>query len=305
MATSKEIHSRLEMIMARLFNGEALSSKDVSTEMNLSSKTVTRYIKEKLASSYIYNDIQYDAKTKKWQAKNINKTETILTDEEQFIINVLEKYTHEQGHEFRVKANIFFEKYKQNISNSIYTKVFAEDINERLEDLLLIEQAIKKSKIITMDYNSKHRKLQPYKIVNFDGYWYLIALNISDNKIKNFYFKKSSNVKMLDDSFTAPSQDMLEKINKGINAYFDYESEEIEVILLVDKEIASIFNRIKLNPSQRIMRTNSDGSLEVSICITHEMEIVPFIQKWIPYIKVIEPESIQQTISDNIKKFNF
>ena len=303
MATTQEINRRLDTILKRLLNSEALSSVELAEQMEVSSKTVSRYLRDRISSSHLYNEIHYDPKIKKWKATNTGKIDRFLNDEERFVMSVLEKYSNKHGDGFDKKAKQFFKKYKQSISNNIYTKVFTEDISKRIEDLLLIERAINELKIVTMNYNGKDREVHPYKIANFDGYWYLVALNTSDNKIKNFYFKNSSKVEITDNTFEFPKNDVLEKIEKGINAYFDFDAKEIEVIILVDSKVADIFSRLKINSSQRVMRVNNDSSLEVSICITHEMEIIPFIQKWLPHIKVIEPPFIRNIIIANISNY--
>lgn len=46
-----------------------------------------------------------------------------------------------------------------------------------------------------------------------------------------------------------------------------------------------------------------DGSMEITLKITHEMEIIPIVQYWLPHMKVIEPMWIHEQIMGNIKEY--
>ena len=43
---------------------------------------------------------------------------------------------------------------------------------------------------------------------------------------------------------------------------------------------------------------------KLSITITDEMEIIPTIQQFLPYIKVLEPESLDKLIRQNLKNYD-
>ena len=43
-------------------------------------------------------------------------------------------------------------------------------------------------------------------------------------------------------------------------------------------------------------------SISYSPFITHEMEIIPIVQYWMPNMRVIEPEWIHDQIMENIKR---
>ena len=75
----------------------------------------------------------------------------------------------------------------------------------------------------------------------------------------------------------------------------------------VSKEKADIFKRKPLSKSQRVLTTYLDGSFEFSVTITHDMEIIPKIQEFMPYLKIIDDEQnskrIIKKILDNIDTF--
>jgi len=36
---------------------------------------------------------------------------------------------------------------------------------------------------------------------------------------------------------------------------------------------------------------------------THSLEIIPFIQKWIPYIKILSPQSLADELREDLEKY--
>lgn len=68
--------------------------------------------------------------------------------------------------------------------------------------------------------------------------------------------------------------------------------------------IAKFFQRKPLSKTQAISAVGTDGSMEITIKITHEMEIIPIVQYWMPHMKVIEPDWVHEVILENIKKSN-
>ena len=54
-------------------------------------------------------------------------------------------------------------------------------------------------------------------------------------------------------------------------------------------------------PSQKLNETMSDGSVIFSIDFTQDMEILPFIKRWLPDIEILEPKSLRDKFKDELK----
>lgn len=52
-----------------------------------------------------------------------------------------------------------------------------------------------------------------------------------------------------------------------------------------------------------VMGEDRDGSIEIEIKITHEMEIKTLIYWYIPHIKVLEPQWLVDIIKEDVSKF--
>ena len=51
------------------------------------------------------------------------------------------------------------------------------------------------------------------------------------------------------------------------------------------------------------MGADKDGSIEIEIKLTHEMEIIPLILWYIPYIKVLEPQWLADDVKSRVQEY--
>ena len=58
--------------------------------------------------------------------------------------------------------------------------------------------------------------------------------------------------------------------------------------------------RKPLNKSQRVLKIYDDESCDIELMITDYMEIIPTIQRYLPFIGVIEPQELKDRVKNNI-----
>ena len=294
-----KILTRLTTTLSRLNDGEALSVKELASDYNVSTKTIQRDFNEKLRGFPIYQE------KKKWKMQEGFKVEKVKTVQEQLVLDIMEKMAEEIGGNFYTTAHHLFNKIKNEEFNPIYTKLNIEDISDKLTEIQILEQAIKSKKIISCCYDDEKEAprteiLKPLKIVNYEGFWYLVALD-EDEYVRKLYLKKVTNVVITKGPFTTPTEiDTL--LENSINIWFQSDREPFEVILHADAEIVKYFKRKPL-PTQRIMNTYSDGSVDFVVTITYEMEIIPIIKYWLPHLRVVDPSWIEEVITEELKSY--
>jgi len=294
-----KILTRLTVILSKLNDGEALSVKELAEEFNTSTRTIQRDFNERLSSFPIYQN------KKKWKMQDGFKVEKTKSLEDEIVLDIMEKITEGIGGKFSTKAHKLLTKIKNEDFNPIYTKLNIEDISDRLSDIQIFEVAIKEKREIICSYDNERNKIynttiQPLKIVNFEGFWYLIALRKS--VLRKYYLKNMSNPKLTDTLFKTDTK-LDNSLNESISIWFEKDKEPFEVILFADKICATSFKRRPL-ATQSILNTHSDGSMEFSLKITHEMEILPIIKYWIPHLYVIEPSWIKDIIQEDLKSYS-
>ena len=293
-----KILTRLTTILSRLNDGEALSVKELAQEFNTSERTIQRDFNERLASFPIYQE------KKKWKMQEGFRVEKTKSLEDEIILDILEKITEGIGGNFSSKAHKLLSKIKNEDFNPIYTKLNIEDISDKFTDIQVIEQAIKEKRAIECSYNDERHPIytttiNPLKIVNFEGFWYLVALR--DDTIKKYYFRNISHPKITDDIFE-PNDELEELLDNSISIWFQSDIEPFEVKLYADKNATTYFKRRPL-PTQKIETFSDDGTMEFSVTITHEMEILPLVKYWIPHLFILEPAWVKEMIEEDTQEY--
>ena len=292
---------RLTAILKKLYEGESLLVTELAEEFGVSTRTIQRDFNEKLMQFPIIKD------GKKWKMQDGFHIEKLKSVEDQLVLDMLEKLSENLGNNFSQKAKHLLSKIKNPDISPIYTDLNIEEIGSNIENINLIEKAILEKFILTckyhMDTKSYNIGVKPLKIVNFEGFWYLVAIDSRNNVLKKYHIKSMTNIKILEKNFTR-SKEIDESLENAINIWFNIENEPFEVVLHVNGSVAKYFQRKPISKSQVISSIDSDdGSMELSIKITHVREIIPTILHWLPHIRVLEPEFLKEEIIQIVKKY--
>ena len=295
-----KILTRLTYILSKLNDGDALSVKELAKEFNTSERTIQRDFNERLISFPIYQD------GKKWKMQNGFRIEKTTSIEDAVVLDIMEGLIDGSSGAFVSKAKQLLLKLKNDQYNPIYAKLDIEDISDKLKEVQELESAIKTKTIISCHYDfesyKKELKLKPLKIANYEGFWYLIALDFRNDKLKKYYLKNITKIEIGKESFKTNAK-LDNTLDNALSIWFDKDKEPFAVKLLISREIAKYFKRKPISKTQTIESEFADGSMEVVVKITHQMEIIPLVKYWIPHMRVLEPIWIQEQISKDIKEF--
>lgn len=178
-----------------------------------------------------------------------------------------------------------------------------EDLAGKEKLFRLLEQAIVGKRMVSFFYRKdegeKHYvDIEPYKMVNNKGIWYLAGKD--SGKLKTFSFTKIERLAISDDTFTPdPTVDRILADEDGV--WFGDNKKEI--VLKIAKEVAGYFKRRKLIANQVIEKELEDGGLIVSAKVGHPNQVLPIVRYWIPHIRVISPEGLQAEMEDEIQAY--
>ena len=110
------------------------------------------------------------------------------------------------------------------------------------------------------------------------------------------------NIRVSEETFESSAKlDRL--LDNSISIWFDQNVEPYRVTLNISAEVAKYFKRKPISKSQVTESLHEDGSMVVSVETTNDMEIIPFVKYWMPHIKVLEPDSIKETINNDLKLY--
>ncbi|HCN1110227.1 TPA: WYL domain-containing protein [Escherichia coli] len=75
------------------------------------------------------------------------------------------------------------------------------------------------------------------------------------------------------------------------------------MVIKVPPSVAEYFQRRDLVVGQVIEKELNDGGLIISSNVSHKNEVLPVVQYWLPHLRIISPESLQQEMEKEIKKY--
>ena len=161
-----------------------------------------------------------------------------------------------------------------------------------------LKSAIKNKNYIDIAYtytiSIEKSNLIPLKLVFMNNNWYIAILEKSSITFLRISFidglkvqKKSFKNKYL--------QNHLQSLKNLQNAMTLIDQKPKTATLKALPNIARYFNKgmKKYFPSQNFIKKESDGSTVFTINYTQPLEILPFIQRWLPDLIILEPKELK------------
>ena len=237
--------------------------------------------------------------------------------ESQTIFLIINGCPHEESeHIYTAITRSKFNLQIYLINDSKFNNFFLNELNnenvEMSENILeKLKVAVSGKKTIDFDYEtnnhiSQHIDVKPYKILFMNDNYYLACEVNNQYKFSMYRINKISNLKISDKEFyyNMDIQNFVSDIQTPFSRYTDdYKEHMIKVLVELDETKASFFESKKFLPSQNIEEKLPNGNLLISYIVTQELEVEELIKKWLPYLKVIEPISLDEKIKLDIKKY--
>ena len=190
---------------------------------------------------------------------------------------------------------------------------------ENYQLLESLEIFITEKNYLTLYYSLPNKKRElyqhsiPLKILYLGENWYL-ALLTPDNIIDNSTFKllRINFIEKVKASTVEPKffhDDNLAKIEadrflKNIQSSFSkINTPTYTVTLQVHHSKARYFKNKKYLKSQKVTKTLKNKDIFVVYEISNDMEIIPIIQRWMPFVQVIEPLRVKESIEENLRVY--
>lgn len=284
---------RLASILQKLNQGEKLDPNQLAQEYQVHRRTIMRDL------------------TERFTFLPLNVNQGIYSLEPSY----LGKFDLEDIHRFAKFASIrdlfgkidqqFFQKY---LTDSVLIKgITYEKIGDKQPEFELISQAILQQHHLQFFYQRVQKKqgdtsvafeVEPYKLINNNGVWYLIALH--DNKVKVFSFTRISLPKVQATTFDLDPA-IKQHIETDDGIYFEGVMDE--VILKIHPSVAVYFTRRALLPNQEIIQELTDGTLIVLCRNVHEQQILPLVRYWLPNLTIVAPDNLKQKLMNELEQY--
>lgn len=195
----------------------------------------------------------------------------------------------------KITTPLFFSPY--DIKAATFEKI---DMDSEL--LHKIEDAIVKRNISKISNNGQMSEVEPYKVVAFDGIWYLLAKDRTDRKIKTYFIAYIEEFRATSEIFADKYVDVDKLLENVHTAWFD-DGNSFEVQVKITKEIAHYFELKKHLVSQKTLKKYSDGSLLISFEVSHDEDVDNLLKAWLPNIEIISPKRFREKLINELETY--
>lgn len=139
------------------------------------------------------------------------------------------------------------------------------------------------------------RNVYPVKITNVLSYWYLMGYDLEQDKVKTFYFNNIFDlIVSKDESYIGVEMiAKLQRISKEFTSPW-FNDDKKSVLLRVSGDAMLYIDRKKSKELQ-IIEKHKDHLL-VKMYYYNDIEILTFVKKWIPYIKILDNASLRKKL---------
>ncbi|MCU6668321.1 WYL domain-containing protein [Enterobacteriaceae bacterium H4N4] len=166
--------------------------------------------------------------------------------------------------------------------------------NRLLSDLMdNLDRAISALKTVTFSYRGKSRVVQPYRLINHYGLWYLAG--VEAGRLKAFELARITRFNLSDVHFYADDA-VREELDTTTGIHF---GARIDATLWVSAHAAQYVTRRALFPSQHIVQTHPDGSLTLATTNNDKHTLFRWLRYWLPDIRILEPASLKESFADD------
>jgi predicted DNA-binding transcriptional regulator YafY len=305
MTGQKNTHKRLMRVgqMLKLFlEKERVTTATLSREFHTTPRTIQRDLSFLKQCGFPVSEAGQGVYR---LDKDIFKNFELFDENELALIVALKCAVSQLGQPFQKAADEVFNRlYQATASQPIYIHVDESvPLDARLMNRLL--KAIRNKRQVTFHYasvNSHPATVDPYKIVHYDGFWYLVAREDGTGIIKRYALDKLKDLKMLPTAYAGMPKDLDELLRQSANIWF-CEERNLEVVIEVNKKAADYFRRRKIFPTQEIKAEKQDGSLIVSLKVGHYGEVRETLKTWLPNIKILAPTDFRLSFQAEIKSW--
>ena len=279
--------ARLFQILLKLNSGERFTVEELAKEFNVSKRTVQRDMNERFSSLDIKKVSGY------YFLEPHSMGHLSLEDIKTFaaVSGIKTLYP-------AMTRGLLEDILKDPVGSVYAVKHYGHENLERQADgFETLGKAILGRQKVFFWYKNKQRAVNPYKLINKNGVWYLAAEE--NGNPKNYAFSKIINLNISDERFE-PNKELLSTIEKNELEWFSQNA--IEVTLRVKAAVSEYFLRRKLIPNQQIIEQTAEY-LTIKGKASYEDEILGTVKYWLPHVSIVSPPHLQQKLNDVLKGY--
>lgn len=286
------------------------NASTLARKMEVSTKTIHRdiqFMRDRwdlpIEFDPAYNGFKYTRPVDSFPMLQINEGEL-------FALLIAEKALQNyRGTVFEKRLSAAFQKIAESLPDavSIHLNEWDEALSFRhtgeaeveVEIFDKVSQATAKRRQLKIRYRKPNQKpeervIDPYQLANINNEWYLYAFDHKRRDIRCFVPARILEVESTGKSFDRPDSFTLDNyLADSFGVYKGDESYDIRVRFT--KTVAPFIKEKKWHPTQQI-KTLKDGSLELSLQLSHLSDIQRWILGWGSQATVLAPKELAKAV---------
>ena len=285
---------RLSEVLTKLNQGESLAPQALADEFGVNLRTIQRDLNVRFAGLPL---IKANGRYKMDEAHLGKLT---IRDIERFAA-----FTGVSGLFPEMSGQFLKEVFATNANDAWQVRGHHyEDVREHRAMFVALEKAIVQKHTVQFRYcktNGDTRvriAVEPYKLINQKGIWYLAAWD--DGKLKSFAISRIEAL-LVDAETFVPRKQVDKELADSDGIWLG--TARHRVLIQVSSQVATFFQRRNLLPNQVIEKETAGGGILVASTVVHIDEILPIIRYWIPHVRVLEPPHYQQILEQGLADY--
>lgn len=292
---------RLGQILRVFMEKERVSSTWLSKQFQTTPRTIQRDLALLKESGFPLHEVQ---KGIHQMSKDLVKNLEVFDDTELALVVALKNIVGQLGQPFKKAADGVLDRLYECVTMMpIFVKI---DDAVPLDSVLLNRavKAIREKRQVGFQYAADKGahpvSMEPYRVVYFGGFWYLIGNESATGILKRYALDRIGDFRLSKTYFKGVPEDLDAVLRSSANIWFA-EKMNLEVTVLIDARVSHYFKRRKMYPTQEIKEERPDGSLVVSFRVGHYEAIRDILKSWIPNIVILEPEEFRNDLLKDLK----
>ena len=290
-STHERLAERLANILTKLNTGYQLGVAELAHEFQVSTRTIERDF-DRLNT---YLPLLQDESTKKYFLDPLYLGRFKLQDIQNFaqLSGITELYP---SLDMSFLRHLLDERSSQIFSAKGYCFENAREFSEHFQ---VFADAIHNRQKISFLYNDRWRHVDPYRLIHHQGSWYLAAA-VGD-ELRAYRLSKIDQATLNENELFQHHPEVLMQLELSEGIWFGKHKQAVKIS--VRPEVALYFKQRLLLPEPQIILEDTTGGLLIACKICHEMQLLPLVRYWIPYIKIIEPAHFQQKLEQDLQHY--
>ena len=172
-----------------------------------------------------------------------------------------------------------------------------QDISAHKDMFMLLARAILKQHAISFSYKSTPRQANPYRLLNNNGIWYLLA--DESGTLKHFTFTHIKHLRLEEARFK-PSQEIESILEKSSTQWINPHTKS--ATLQVQNSAKEYFMRKSFISNIRLDSQDSTH-FYITCEYSYDDELLNLVKMFLPFIKILEPAHLQEKLNQILQDY--